>query len=264
VFDDARNLSSVRTDFGFYLLCVLAVAAGLVTGELNARGRRLQTLAEQLRLEREERARTAVLQERTHIARELHDVVAHSISVMVVQVGGARRIMQLEPDTAREALTSAEQTGRQALAELRRLLGVLRSVGRDNALAPQPGLAQLDQLVAQMCQSGLSVSVAVDGVQQALSPGIDLAAYRIVQEALTNTLKHSTGTHASVRLCWKPERLGIVISDDGVDKPRTAAQQPGHGLIGMRERVALYGGSFSAERNGHGFVVTAELPLADR
>jgi signal transduction histidine kinase len=183
---------------------------------------------------------------------------------MIVQVGGARRIMELEPGTARESLESAEHTGRQALAELRRLLGVLRSVSTRPDLAPQPGLRELDQLVEQMSKAGLAVDIVVDGAPRDLPPGADLAAYRVVQEALTNTLKHSTGTHAQVRLEWRTDRVGIVISDDGHDKRPAHPGPPGHGLIGMRERVALYGGTFNAGRNGRGFVVSVDLPVADR
>src|SRR5215208_4450570 len=158
---------------------------------LRARGRELEGRATRLEREREEKARLAVADERARIARELHDVVAHAVSTMVIQAGGARQLVRTEPADAEQSLLAAERTGREALQEMRRLVGLLRERGEELALAPQPGMAQLEQLIAQTQAAGLPVELTVDGERRHLGPGIDLTAYRIVQEALTNTLKHA-------------------------------------------------------------------------
>jgi signal transduction histidine kinase len=225
------------------------------TRELKARVR----AAEQAREEAEGRAAAA---ERGRIARELHDVVAHSVSVMVVQASGVRRLLRDDQAREREALLSVEQIGRQALSEMRRMLGVMRT-GEEQppaALAPQPGLDYLDRLIEQVEEAGLPVHLRVEGERIPLSPGIDLSAYRIVQEGLTNALKHARGSHADVLVRYVQDGVELAIEDDGVGVPNGDGM--GHGLVGMRERVALYGGTLEAgPRPEGGFVLRAKLPV---
>jgi signal transduction histidine kinase len=230
----------------------------------------LEALNAQLAQEQELRSRWAVAEERGRIARELHDVVAHSVSVMVVQAGAARRSVAANPAQATTALTQIESTGRQALTEMRRLLGLLRDDEATDAvtLAPQPSLAHLESLVGAAREAGLPVEVAIEGDPRPLPASVDLSAYRIVQEALTNSLKHAGPARASVRICYGREVLEIQVWDDGArgaPAPRHGNGQPaggGHGLIGMRERVALFGGTLEAgARPGGGFRVAARLPL---
>jgi signal transduction histidine kinase len=209
---------------------------------------------------REEEARLAVAEERARIARELHDVVAHSVSVMTVQASGVRRLLLPEQEREREALATVERTGREALAEMRRLLGVLRASDDAPDLAPQPGLDDLESLARQMRSSGLPVDVVVEGERRPLAPGVDLSAYRVVQEALTNALKHAREARATVRLSYRSDELQLEISDDGA--PTGEADGHGHGLHGMRERVAVCGGTLEAgPRSGGGFLVRATLPV---
>jgi signal transduction histidine kinase len=228
----------------------------LVRRVVGDRDRRVQ-LAER---ERDLAAREAVVEERARIARELHDVVAHGVSVMVVQAQAGPRLLA-DPDQARGVFSAIETTGREALVELRRLLGVLRG-GDDQAdTAPQPGLDALAALVEQVREAGLLVDLRIEGDRTELPPGVDLSAYRIVQEALTNTLKHAGRAEAEVILRYDSTVLELEILDNGVG-PRTHVNGSGHGLVGMRERVALYGGTLEAgSRNGHGFAVRARLPL---
>jgi signal transduction histidine kinase len=200
--------------------------------------------------------------ERVRIARELHDIVAHSVSVMVVQIGAARMQVQSGAPGAEAPLLAAEDVGRQALADLRRLLGVLRADEATGAgpQAPQPGLSALDTLVGQTRATGLHVDVRVDGDPVVLPPGLDLTAYRIVQEALTNTLKHSGADRATVRLGYGTSSLLVDVVDDGTATP--ADDATGHGLVGIRERVATFGGTVSTGHlPGGGWRVRAELPL---
>jgi signal transduction histidine kinase len=213
-----------------------------------------------------EEARQAVNAERTRIPRELHDVVAHSVSVMVVQAGAARRVLDKDPDRASEAMASIESTGRQSLNELRRLLGMLRQAdGAATGRVPQPSIDDVDALLAQTREAGLPVTIEIEGEPRPLAPGVDLSAYRIVQEALTNTIKHAGPAEATVRLCYGADTLELVISDDGrgadcEEAERTGAA--GHGLVGMRERVSLFGGDLQVgNRPGGGFTVRATLPL---
>ena len=216
----------------------------------------------ELEHEREEKAKLAVAQERARIARELHDVVAHKLSIMVVQAGAERRAMGDErPETA-DVLRTIEDTGRGAMAEMRRLLGMLRRSDDELALAPQPSLGHLEDLVAQVRAAGLPVELSVEGEPRALPPGIDLSAYRIVQEALTNALKHAGPARARVTVRYGDTELDIEIADDGAGA--TAEAPPGgHGLVGMRERVALFGGDLATGgRRGGGYAVRARLPLA--
>jgi signal transduction histidine kinase len=208
------------------------------------------------------RAASAVADERARIARELHDVVAHSISVMVIQAGSARLRLRTDPSASEQALHAVEQTGRQALAEMRRMLGVPRTDDQGLGLMPQPGLRGLDQLLDQMRGAGLAVRAQVEGVPVALPPGLDLSAYRIVQEALTNALEHAGHTCATVRVCYQPDRLLLDITNQPGTPARRSRVNGGHGIIGMRERAALFGGSMKAEpRPGGGYQVQAVIPL---
>ena len=234
----------------------------------RARTAELEERAARLEREQEAAAVRAVEEERTRIARELHDVVAHSMSVMVVQAGAARRSVDRNPDAAKEAMVAIEQTGRQALDEMRRLLGVLRRDGDESlARAPQPSVRHLDALVHQMREAGLPIDFAVEGRPRDLAAGLDLSAYRIVQEALTNVLKHAGAARAEVRLCYGDHALELQVRDDGRGRAAAlvgARSGGGNGLVGMRERVALYGGELSAgPRRGGGYEVKATLPLQE-
>jgi signal transduction histidine kinase len=222
----------------------------------------LQDRAARLEQEREERARAAVAEERGRIARELHDVIAHSMSVIVVQAGAAEQILGNDPARAREALRSIRRAGNDVLDEMRRLLGILRREDEELTLAPQPSIARLDELLGQARAGGLPVELVVHRQPRQLAPGVELAAYRIVQEALTNSRKHAGAAHAQV-IRYAPDALELDVVDDG-----RAAQQgggTGHGLVGMRERAVLYGGVLEAgARPGGGFAVHARLPLGPR
>ena len=236
---------------------------GAVIRSLRDHDRELADRAAELQREREENARQAVFAERVRIARELHDVVAHHVSVMGVQAGAARRVMERQPDKAAEALSSIEMSSRQAVLELDRLLGFLRRADEVDDLAPQPGLAQLGDLVAQAAQGALTVDLSIEGDPRPLSPTLEVSAYRVVQEALTNTRKHSAGATATVRVCYGPATLEVEILDDGtVRADRPMGSEAGHGLIGMRERAALHGGHLRAgPRPEGGFGVLATFPL---
>jgi signal transduction histidine kinase len=206
------------------------------------------------------RAQAAIAEERARIARELHDVVAHAISVIVLQARGGRRVLEAEPADAREAFATIERTGHQALEEMRRLLGMLRATDEQLALAPQPSLKQLDRLVEQVQSAGLPVQVVIEGDPRELAPGVDLSAYRIVQEALTNALKHAGPARARVLLRYDADELELEIADDGAGSGGGAGT--GQGLIGMRERVSVYGGELEAGRRpGGGYALRVRLPL---
>jgi signal transduction histidine kinase len=228
------------------------------------RGQRLQSKllaqrAERLEREREQRARLAVAEERVRIGRELHDIIAHAISVIVVQAQAGQRVLEGEQASAREALGSIETTGRQALVEMRRLLGVLRKEDRELALAPGPSLAHLDALADGVREAGLPVEIRVEGESKPLPPGVDLSAYRIVQEALTNALKHAGPASAQVVVRYRPEEVELEITDDG--RGSVDGRDGGHGLVGMRERAALVGGVVESGTNGErGYTVRARLP----
>ena len=211
--------------------------------------------------QQEAQAEAAIVEERARIARELHDVIAHSISVMVLQARGGRHVLQFEPADAREAFATIEQTGHQALEEMRRLLGMLRTSDEVPALAPQPSLKELDRLVEQVQAAGLPVEVVVEGEARELPPSLDVSAYRIVQEALTNILKHAGPARARVILRYHASDLELEIGDDGSGTGDVAG--PGYGLIGMRERVSIYGGELQAGRRAQGgFTLRVRLPLA--
>ena len=215
-----------------------------------------------LELEQEQRTQIALADERTRIARELHDVVAHSVGVIVVQAQGARRIIHRDPARADEALATIEDTARSALAEMRRSLGVLRSEGEQAARAPQPGVGDIEGLLANARSSGLSVDFTVEGAARPLPQGVDLSAYRIVQEALTNTIKHAGRVRSRVTLRYGDDELVVEVKDDGPGPAADAREGAGHGLVGMRERVAALAGELHAGAGPDGgFLVRASLPL---
>jgi signal transduction histidine kinase len=231
------------------------------------RVRRLYTrsLEEQARLlqrEREERERRAIQDERDRIARELHDSVTHHVSVVVIQAAGALRAIDSRPDEARTALRAIDSTGRQALTEMRRMLGVL---GEGEMQEPMPGLDRLGDLLEQVRAAGLKVELSMDGEPRRLDPGLELSAYRIIQEALTNSLKHAGGGRARVGVRYGNDSLHISIDDDRgpSTQPTVEPEHPGRGLVGMRERVAMFRGTFSASPTPTGFRVSAELPFEE-
>jgi len=244
-------------------------AVAWLTGE-NVRHRRvrwaaLEERATMVEREREERTRQAVADERLRIARELHDVVAHSMSVIAVQSGVGNHVIDTQPAEAKRALAAIETTSRDALTEMRRLLGVLRRGDEEPAAAlePAPGLADVATLVGQVAHAGLDATVVIDGDATQVPAAVGLSAYRIVQEALTNVIKHG-GSTAQVSLRCTPDELAVEVVDPGPDGPDRGQHvvSAGHGLIGMRERVAVFGGDFQAgPRPGGGFQVTARLPL---
>jgi signal transduction histidine kinase len=222
--------------------------------------RELQQRAAAAEREREQLARIAVHQERASIARELHDIVAHSVSVMLVGVRGARDVLRTSPNAADDTLARVEQSGEQSLAELRRILALLREPEQAAESRPQPSLAELDELVAGYRAAGLPVRLDVIGEPPLLPTGVELSVYRIVEEALTNTLKHSNPNNVAVTLVFRDTRLELEVVDDGT--PAVGAATTGQGLIGMRERVALLGGELeTGQRRGGGFRVAARLPV---
>jgi signal transduction histidine kinase len=206
-----------------------------------------------------------VFEERVRIARELHDVVAHHVSMMGVQAGAARVVIDRDRVKAKESLTAIEVSSRQAVGELHRLLGFLRQTGDEDDLAPRPGLSQLPRLAASMSESDLAVAVSIEGEERSLPPMLGVSAYRIVQEALTNTLKHAAASRADVRLRYWPDELEVEIIDDGRGATALSGTSPGGlGLIGMRERAALHGGQLTAGPvSGGGFAVRVKLPTSD-
>jgi signal transduction histidine kinase len=237
--------------------------AGFVLREREREAEAAELRALQAEHEREAAARIAVAEERARIARELHDVVAHAVSVMVLQVGAVRHKLPDAETESRDALRGVEQAGRTALTEMRRLLAAMRREGEEAELVPQPGLDNLDRLLDEVGRSGLPVELHVEGDPFPLPRGIDLSAYRIVQEGLTNALKHAQASTADVTLRYGPNELGIEVRDDGLGTSPTDGL--GHGLVGVRERVKIYGGEMSAgAANGDGFVLSTRLPIVDR
>jgi signal transduction histidine kinase len=243
-------------------------AIGWVAGfALRARGEQVEIAearATEAEREREVASRIAVAEERTRIARELHDIVAHAVSVMVLQVGSVRHELPEALAEDREALEGVEKTGRTALAEMRRLLGAMRRDGDEVDLAPQPGLDDLDALIAQVARAGLAVDLQIDGEPFPLPRALDLSAYRIVQEGLTNALKHAHASRADVSIHYGVDELQIEVRNDGNGEPTDDGERDGlgYGLAGIRERVKLYGGEMSARALGDGgFVLTTRLPL---
>jgi signal transduction histidine kinase len=236
---------------------VVTLVVMLIVRRVISDRERRAALAER---ERDLAAREAVVEERARIARELHDAIAHNVSMMVVQAGAERRLVGEGRASTREVLETIEEIGRGALTEMRRLVGILRT-DRADALAPQPGLEDLPTLVAQVADAGLPVDLRVEGERRRLPVGIELSAYRIVQEALTNALKHAGEASASVRVAYGADSLELEIVDDGAGGP-AAVEGGGHGLVGMRERVALYGGRLDAGRRpAGGFAVRVLLPI---
>jgi signal transduction histidine kinase len=254
----ANGESYAGTDRAF--VAFLLVAPWLVGRALHGRTREADDQAARAaQLEREQQR--AVEEERARIARELHDVIAHSLSVMIVQAGAAEEVAKRSPERVLEPVRSIQATGRQALLEMGRLLGMLREGSEELGLAPQPGLADLDALVEETRQAGLPVELTVDGTKRPLTQALDLSAYRIVQEALTNARKHAgEAARAQITLRYGAEALEIDVVDDGPGAGK--ASGGGHGLIGMRERVAVFGGNLeTGPRQGGGFAVRAVLPL---
>jgi signal transduction histidine kinase len=250
-----------------YVFVTLRFAAAWVAG-FALRAREEQAEAAEVRAvqaegERETAARIAVAEERARIARELHDVVAHAVSVMVLQVGAVRHKLPDSLAADRDALRSVERAGRTALAEMRRLLGAMRREGDEVEFVPQPGLDGLDALLADVGRSGLPARLHVDGDPYPLPRGIDLSAYRIVQEGLTNALKHARASDADVTLRYRPDEIEIEVRDNG--EGGATNDGLGHGLVGVRERVKIYGGQMSAgsAREG-GFVLNTRLPIVDK
>ncbi len=260
---------SAQDDLPWFAIPAFVIMYGTawILGD-NLRTRRaymleLERTAAHAEAQRQAEARHAVADERTRIARELHDVVAHSMSVMVVQAGAARRVLDTNPQQASAALEAIEATGRQSLDEMRRILGVLRSDDEQLAFAPAPSLDDVGRLVDQCEQAGLPVDVAIDGQPVDLPTSVELSAYRIVQESLTNTLKHAGPAHASVALRYTPGQLHVRVEDNGRGAAATT-NGAGQGLVGMRERVEAFGGTLTAgPRAGGGYAVAAVLPLGD-
>jgi signal transduction histidine kinase len=237
---------------------VFLIAAALLGNSIGARRAyvlEIEEKAERLERERDSEARRAAAEEQARIARELHDVVAHALSVIIVQAGAADDAFQLDPERAREPIRAIDAAARAALGDLRRVLGILQESA---VYEPQPGLAQLDPLIDQVRATGLDVALVVDGEPRPLSAAVDLSAFRIVQEALTNSLKHAAAKHVRVRIRYG-DRLGLEIRDDGRGGGETSG---GSGLVGMRERVSLLGGVLAVgPQPGGGYRVAAEIPI---
>jgi signal transduction histidine kinase len=254
-----------------YLASEIFVGGAWLAG-WNVRRRRvhwaeLRARTERLERERAEEFRRAVTEERLRIARELHDVIAHSMSVIAVQSAVGNHVIDTQPAQAREALAAIEATSRSALTEMRRLLGVLRQEGEPRgSLTPAPGLADLSALVAQVGDAGLRVWINVDGERGLVPPGIDLSAYRVIQEALTNVIKHAGSATATVAICYRDDSVTVEIANQAPAAPDVRVPGPrtvsGHGIIGMRERVAVFGGEFAAGPGPDGgFLVRACFPV---
>jgi signal transduction histidine kinase len=240
---------------------VVAWVAGYALRERAEQAEAAEQRAARAEREREAAARVAVAEERARIARELHDIVAHAVSVMVLQVGAVRHKLPRELEDDREALRGVERAGRTALAEMRRLLAAMRPDGDEAEFLPQPGLDGLDSLLAEVGRAGLPVVLHVDGEPVPLPRGIDLSAYRIVQEGLTNALKHANASNADVTVRYRPAELELEVRDNGMGT--ATGDGLGHGLVGIRERVKIYGGEMTAgATTGGGFVLSTRLPLS--
>lgn len=251
---------SLNQAFGEWVFYAVAWAFGKTLQHRELRGNRLEARTAELEAQRQMQIQAAVTEERSRIARELHDIVAHSVSLMVLQAGAARQALDRQPVKARESLLSVESTGRAAMSELRRLVAMVRQPGQEDELAPQPSLRHLNLLVARMREAGLIVKLDASGDLEAIPPGVDLSAYRIAQEALTNVVKHAGATHVGLKVRCDGGAVEVAVEDDGRG-PSNGTVAGGHGLIGMRERVNLFGGHFEAgSRDGGGFRVFARLP----
>jgi signal transduction histidine kinase len=247
----------------FALMATGIVVALLVGRAVRAMGFEVDVLearAAELERERDRQAQAAVEAERARIARELHDVIGHSISVMGLQAGAVRRRLTPEQEREREALLAVERTGRDAVGEMRRLLGILRANGSEPELDAMPTVQRAGDLVADMRRAGLDVALRVEGDLDDLPPGRALAAFRILQEALTNALKHAPGARVEAVLRRTASELEIEVVDSGGTRPAEPVTGGGHGLVGMRERVALYGGTLEAGPDGGGFAILARFP----
>ena len=257
------NIPGTTTTSNFVFITLRFVVAWLAGYALRERAEQAEAAEERaIRAEREREAaaRVAVAEERARIARELHDIVAHAVSVMVLQVGAVRHKLPDELAEDRDALTGVERAGRMALAEMRRLLSAMRRDGEEAELVPQPGLDALDSLLGEIGRAGLPVELHVEGQPFPLPRGIDLSAYRIVQEGLTNALKHAHASDADVIVRYRADELGIEVRDNGSGS--ATSDGLGHGLVGVRERVKIYGGQMSAGRSEDGgFVLATRLPL---
>jgi signal transduction histidine kinase len=259
VNDPARSLSEVVL---VPTVFALAWLGGFAQRERAAQAHRAEERALHAEREREVAARIAVAEERARIARELHDIVAHAVSVMVLQVGAVRHRLPGDFADDVEALRAVEDTGRSALGDMRRMLGAMRSEADGAEFEPQPGLDRLDVLLREIRRAGLPVELHVAGEPSRLPAAIDLSAYRIVQEGLTNALKHARASRASVHIGYAADELRIQVSDDGAGAAAATGDGLGHGLVGVRERVKLFGGEMTADAsNGGGFRLTTSLPL---
>ncbi len=249
--DIGRALSvSVITSLGWLI--------GLLVRRPVQRAITAEERAAQLEQEQAAAAHQAVVDERQRIARELHDIIAHSVSVMTVQAGAVRRRLTDDQDTERDSLLAVERTGREAMAEMRRLVGLLREEDATPSYGPQPGMQTLETLIGTVRGAGLPVELDVEGTSRELPPGIDLAAYRVVQEALTNALKHAGPARAWVHVHWGAEELTLEVANDG----RNTSEGNGYGHVGMQERLRLYGGRLeSGARPEGGYVVRAHVPI---
>jgi len=261
----AASLLASRDVGASLAIAILVTAVGLVVGGalgvLRYESDVFAERASELERQRDERVRIAVADERRRIARELHDVIGHSISVMGVQAGAVRSVLRDDQRRERDALLAVERTGREAVGEMRRLIGLLRPQ-EDADGDPPPSLRRVEQLVSDMRGAGLDVHLNVDGDPARLPPGVDLAGYRILQEALTNAFKHAPGAQVEATVTCSDQALEIQVIDDGTATPRSDGDHIGHGLVGMRERVSLYGGQLVAERRpGDGFQVRARIPF---
>ena len=248
--------------FGALPAVVLPTITGRVVRRLREQAERLAELTVHLEHERERAEQAAVAEERGRIARELHDVVAHGVSVIAIQADAAEAALDRDPELARTPLRTIRASAKEAMEEMRHLLDVLREDGDGGELLPQPGLGQVPDLVEHARGAGVEVTLAVDGEPRPLAPGLDLSAYRIVQEALTNVRKHAAGAPARVTVTWAPSELALEVRDSG---PGGQAVNGGHGLVGMRERVRLHGGELQAgPAPDGGFAVRARLPIEER
>jgi signal transduction histidine kinase len=245
----------------FSLIWLPPYVGGVAIARRRRREQVLERHAASLDADRERAAAAAVSQERARIARELHDIVAHAVSTMVVQAQGGARMVRIEPGEAEEAFDAIERTGRRALIEMRRLLAVLRAADDRAVLAPQPGVERLGELVDGVRSAGLPVELRVEGRVSPLPAGVDVSAYRIVQEALTNTLKHAGPARAKVVVRYLPDAIELEVSDDGAGSP-AHDETGGQGLVGMRERVAIYGGKLDTGFGAAGgYRIRARLPV---
>ena len=264
VSPDNRLVSDVAA--GWALFIGVPFAGGRAIGSRAALTRELRDKADRLERDQHDRARRAAADERNRIARELHDVIAHNVSVMVIQTQAARRVAGEDRETAREALRAVESCGRDALTEMRRMMGVMRHGDEELAGSATPTLSELTTLVDRACAAGLPVKLAIDGEPRALSAGLELVAFRVVQEALTNAIRHAGPAEAAVRIAFAPEALELEIVDTGRGPSGDAGggDGGGHGLVGMRERLHLYGGELQTGRQrGGGFRVRARIPLRE-